>query len=259
MTVKEWIENGCNYDEGVALFAKLSPKSNLNGFFKGDPRFKERPIKLKYELLKIQPSGTNSKKQISKPKMQPQVRVNRVINTNNDSTVDVGKLENNDAYPELIQDAINLYSSLYKQRAIKYNERTALGFDNTADLVSKRKEMSDEIIDMSNKMELLWKVKDEFDRMGTIPEENVASSVESEKDVPLPNSVDELKKLKKNLQTNNSKDGNLLDYQSKAAKQRKTPMPEGPRRTKIEARIKDKIAKIAEIDIKLKALQNETN
>jgi hypothetical protein len=129
-----------------------------------------------------------------------------------------------------------------------------LGFDNSPALVSTRKLMSDEIIELSNQMDLLFEVKKQYEEKGIVPENNVALQLMAHNEEELPNSVTELRKLKKNLQTNNSKDRNLLEYQSKASKQKKTPMPAGDKRFKIEERIKARDKQIDVIDDKLKQL-----
>ena len=84
-----------------------------------------------------------------------------------------------------------------------------------------------------------------------IPEESeVFPPAENEETEPDITSLDEteLKKQKKNLQSSNSKDQTILDYQSKERTEMKTPMPNGPKRVKIEMRINDRNKKIVEIE-----------
>jgi hypothetical protein len=65
-----------------------------------------------------------------------------------------------------------------------------------------------------------------------------------------------LKRKKKNLQTANTKDNNLLLYQNKSKLDSKHPMPEGPKRTKIETRIKNRKLQINDIETQLSELEN---
>ena len=57
-----------------------------------------------------------------------------------------------------------------------------------------------------------------------------------------------LKKQKKNLQSSNSKDQTMLDYQATEKSETKNPMPKCPKRAKIENRIGQRNQKIEEID-----------
>jgi hypothetical protein len=67
----------------------------------------------------------------------------------------------------------------------------------------------------------------------------------------LPDDVEILKKMKKNQQSANTKDQSLLDYQSEKQGTVKKPMPNGPKRMKLENRIKARLKMIEEIDYKL--------
>jgi hypothetical protein len=74
----------------------------------------------------------------------------------------------------------------------------------------------------------------EFDEKGLIPEVDAVFPPEgNEQAEPDLASLDEaaLKKQKKNLQSSNSKDQTILDYQSKERTEVKIPMPNGPKRS----------------------------
>jgi len=57
--------------------------------------------------------------------------------------------------------------------------------------------------------------------------------------------------MKKNLQTLNSKDQSMLDFQSPNHTGQKMPLPNGPKRSKLETRIRDRIKLIEEIEIQI--------
>jgi len=63
--------------------------------------------------------------------------------------------------------------------------------------------------------------------------------------------------LKKNLQSANTKDQNMLEFQDAKKGDKPNPMPAGPKRQKLEFRIKDRIAQIEEIDYKILSLDNQ--
>lgn len=262
--VQNWKIKGSNYLEGCSLLLMIDPRNRFHGFLKGSPDFKDRRNKLEYELKKA--SGITVLKALKAERNQavnkpPKARPPRQLvnmQSHSDQMIDIMNADKSpkkpkpgDVVPEVIQDCKNLYSSLYKERSKIYESRTALGFDNTADLVDKRKTLTEQITDLSGKMELLYETISTWENTGRLPENNISSSLICANDEPLPNSVDELKKLKKNLQTNNTKDRNRLNYQTASSKQRKTPMPDGPKKVKIEKRIADREQRISDINEKL--------
>jgi hypothetical protein len=127
---------------------------------------------------------------------------------------------------------------------------TGMPESNAESVCAKRKELFDLIKSISARLEILYSAKKEFDEKGIIPQENEVFPIETEDAEPDIASLDEaaLKKQKKNLQSSNSKDQTILDYQSKECTEVKTPMPNGPKRVKIEMRISDRNKKIVEIE-----------
>lgn len=262
--VQNWKNKGSNYLDGCSLLLMIDPKNRFHGFLKGSPDFKDRRNKLEYELKKA--SGITVLKALKPERNQavnqpPATKAPRQFvrkESHSDQMIDIMNAEKapkkpnpGDVIPEVIQDCKNLYSSIYKERSKIFESRTALGFDNTADLVDKRKTFTEQIMELSSKMELLHETISTWESTGQLPERNVASNLISAEGEALPNSVDELKDLKKNLQTNNSKDRNRLNYQTARSKQRKTPMPDGPKKVKIEKRIADREQRISDINEKL--------
>lgn len=273
MTIDEWIEKGCDYNTGVEIFAQLSSNKSLVTFFRQDPRFKERPVKLYNELMKLKAkeSDVAVASVVIKPlppKAPPKLTVetsSRDVKFPNPykltitKTFEDGELTNVtaeaiDTYPPVIQSAIDMLSSFYKEKAKLWNEREQLGYDNTADIVAKRKKLSDAIVDITNKMDPLYKIRNDYVASGIVPETITPSSITTESKDELPNSIEDLKALKKGVQTNIAKDRNRLEYQSPNKQKVKTPIPEGPRRTAVEARIAERLELVKKIDEKLKSL-----
>jgi hypothetical protein len=69
--------------------------------------------------------------------------------------------------------------------------------------------------------------------------------------VELPDDQEELKKMKKNLQSANIKDQCMLDYRQTTKGEKKNPLPDSPKRTKIGLRMKQRDTAIEAIDYKL--------
>jgi len=285
MTINEWIEKGCDYNSGVEIFAKLSTNKSLVTFFRGDPRFAERRGKLYHYLMKLKPKEGEVVAVKLPPKEVPKVVSSVTIEKKDanppidwhgesplmgsiggvavfkDGTVSLidskeEGLEDNtgSSYPPVIHSAINLLSSLYKEKAKLWNEREQLGYENTPDVVLKRKKLSDMIVDITNRMDPLYKIRTDYFSSGIVPEDIKPSTMVVEDKEELPNNIEDLKALKKGVQTNIAKDRNRLEYQSPNKQKVKAQMPEGPKRTVVEERIKERMELVKKIDDKLKSM-----
>lgn len=159
-------------------------------------------------------------------------------------------------YPKVIRRLKMEYQENYQVRSMLHKKMTKDIPDNNAiENVTKRKELLVEIHTKSARMEYLYRFIKKYEDYKVVPlEEEVWPR---EKTVDLPDDIEELKRLKKNLQTNNSKDSNLLLYQQKTKAEKENPMPVGPKRTRIELRIKKKEKEILAIDNKIVELENK--
>jgi hypothetical protein len=115
--------------------------------------------------------------------------------------------------------------------------------------MNDRSNLFQKISKISAEMELIHHFTQQYEKDGTIPEEKEIWPVKKEK--PLPKDHAELKKIKKNLQSSNSKDNNRLNYQDTKKHEKLNPIPPGPKRQKIEKRIKSRLSEIQEIEQKL--------
>jgi hypothetical protein len=275
MTIDEWVEKGCDYNTGVEIFAQLSNNKPFINFLRGgDPRFAERKGKLFHHLMKLKPKAgdvpvnTGDPVKPLPPKAPPKVVIEStsmdvkiplphkltITKTFEDGELTNVTAEAIDTYPPVIQSAINMLSSFYKEKAKLWKEREELGYDNSSNVVAKRKALSDSIFDITNKMDLLYKIRNDYFTFGIVPENVTPSSITIENKDELPNTVEDLKTMKKNVQTNIAKDRNRLEYQNPNKQKVKTPIPSGPKRTTIEKRIEERLELVKKIDEKLKSL-----
>ena len=159
-------------------------------------------------------------------------------------------------YPVVIRRVIMEYAELFQERSQLHTVMGRLPESNTDSVCAKRKELFDLIKTISDRLELLYNTQEAFTKEGSIPDESVLfppadkPEVEHSIDTTLMDE-DALKKQKKNLQSGNSKDKTFLDFQSKESQGSKNPMPNGPKRTKIEMRIAERNKKIEEIEVLL--------
>ena len=237
--INNWIKNGFNYDEGVAILASISRyKALANSIANRPHRYTE---KLRYELFKI--AGFKFEE------IHPSA-----INTENNSktTPEIKSFKDGQLPPE-VEKAIKFHSDAFKTRAILHEAMANLGNKNTPEIIAEREDMSNQIAVCSEIIELMWKANEEYKVNGTLPDvDAIVAQLNAKADEPLlPETLNELKELKLNIQKSISADRFMLDYQQKTKGKNKNPMPNGPKRTKIDLRIKQKEAELSEIEIKL--------
>ncbi len=267
--VISWIKSGMNYTIGVDLLVELTRKQSFYNLFTG--KNKSLPDKLAYEICKaaMLANHVTWKDFIQKVKMEnateisakteieeykPMVLDAEFTKTENNSSVEESEfLETKPLtqYPSIIRRIIHEYAALFQERSKLHSVMTDMPESNAESVCAKRAEIFDLIKSISARLEILFEAKKAFDEKGIIPEESkVFPPVGKEVAEPDITSLDEatLKKQKKNLQSSNSKDQTMLEYQSKERTEVKTPMPNGPKRAKIEMRIRERNKQIEEIE-----------
>jgi hypothetical protein len=273
--VTEWVRNGMDYNQGIALLVQVTGQKYYAGMFAG----KQRTMgdKLAYELLKNSGVATlaNWKDFIAetrrepfvsaerRPTLQPVEKFKAVATFTIPSDIPLSVVVETigtkplDEYPKVIRRMIHEYAELFQERSKLHEVMCQMPESNAESVVTKRQEVFSVIKSISNRLEILYSAKDAFDKKGTVPNEK-------ELYPDLPNEADEqpvskyagmdteeLKRQKKNLQTGNSKDQTILDYQGNENHDVKTPMPNGPKRIKIEMRIQERNKWIEEIEMML--------
>ena len=278
LKVLNWIRSGMEYTSGVDLLVELTRKQTYYNLFTG----KDITLanKLAYEICKaamladhitwkdfireVQAGNIVSE---NRPTDFPDVKMPEQIagNENNpkicipDSAGTTETIETAETietkplseYPTVIRRIIHEYAALFQERSKLHSVMSDMPESNAESVCAKRAELFDLIKSLSARLEILYESKKAFDEKGIVPEESevfpLVGKEEAEQDIT---SLDEatLKKQKKNLQSSNSKDQTMLEYQSKERTEVKTPMPNGPKRAKIEMRIQERNKKIEEIE-----------
>jgi hypothetical protein len=251
--VNKWLESGCDYDEGVNLLASFPAHKQMAKIIAGRPhRYTE---KLRYELLKCASadSGATSLETIKLAGSTPQPINNSTIQPLNKSTTQQLNPSTQKQLPPEVEHVIKLHADAYKTRAILHSAMAELPSENTEGLIKKRKEFSDQIAECSKVIDAMHKAKDEYYVNGTIPDIKAitANNAESSNPPDLPDDLQNLKDLKKQIQSLLSKDQHMLDYQQTKKGNNLNPMPKGPKRTKIELRMKSRTEALETIERKL--------
>lgn len=248
--VLNWIRAGCNYNHGAMLYQEIGRNESLKRLFPGKQH--RYASKLMHELCKS--AGLELGQSVPKPKPMPPAPPKT---PHREPTPFDDPEEQFDAkvagHPRVIRRVIMEYAELFQERSKTHALMIGMGDSNAEAVKVKRKELFDHVKALTIRLETLFAVQEAYKKNGEVPtEESLWPKPKAEP--KLPDDVDELKKMKKNQQTANVKDQTMLDYQAKKKGDKKNPLPAGPKRMKLENRIKARSKKIEEIDYKLNTL-----
>lgn len=178
------------------------------------------------------------------------------------------KEDDENQLPASIRKIIYTISDDYKARSVLHKQLTELPEDNSEETVTKRKAVAAGIAALSKQMTLLYNLKKKYDADGTVPtdeemdeaffdpdsEENKDNDEGKEDLAPLPETKEELKKLRKSEATKLLRARNMLLYQQETKAEKENPMPESPKRVKYETKVSTLEKRVSDIDYKIAAL-----
>lgn len=162
------------------------------------------------------------------------------------------KEDDENQLPPIIRKIIYEFSDSYKSRSMLHKDMGDLPEDNSPDTVSKRKALVNAIAALSARMKVLYDFRKQYEDNGTIPTDedlNVdyhdPDAAEKEDDalpieeIVLPESVDELKKVRRSEATKLTRARNMLLYQQEAKPKPvvENPMPDCPKRVKYQKKV----------------------
>jgi len=157
-------------------------------------------------------------------------------------------------YPKVIRRLKYEYSDLFNKRSLLHKRMRNIPPENSQQNMNSRAVLLQDIRDITIRLEFLYAFIDDYENRGVVPVSEEIWPAKEENQ--LSDDPQELKRIKKNLQSANTKDRNQLQYQQKSRGEKEKPMPEGPKRRRIEFRIKNREAQIEKIDQKLVDLEN---
>ena len=285
--VLQWLSSGCDYNQGLALLSQTGKHKNLIRSITGRPA--RYAAKLKVELLKSAglPYITQPPQQEKLPEKLPEI-VEKVIREHSETFLLRSRLHEQlrslppDNDPSSVKQRKNLSDSLsllsariellFAAKEAWYNEGllpdAAILFpqppsacpDSACDSVCDSA-CPDSACDSARPASACDSARPASAcpasaRPLTRASERASECASERASDPrasdtLPTTPQELKKLKKNLQTSNTKDQNFLEYQDISKADKPNPMPSGPKKLKLENRIKTRLAQIEQIDYKL--------
>lgn len=276
--VLNWWHNGRDYQMGVMLLSKLSKRKNnvlVQTLMKpGKEKFQKNHDKLHYELpkaaglnwQKMPAMPDNAKKEIQKKEKKPEtdpsttLRVTEKVKQPAAAKQKAPPVPDEPAgqYPKIIRRLKMEYQEQYTARGLLHKKMKAVPAENSPKNMETRAIWLKDMKAISAKMDFLYGFIERYEKTGVVPlEEEVWPKKEKKRPAPeKPMTADELKKRKKNLQSSNTKDRNQLLYQKNRKGRRENPMPDGPKRKKLELRIKKREQEIEEIEMKIVELEN---
>jgi len=285
LKVVAWIKSGMNYNDGVTLLIELTNKQSYSAMFIG--RESSMKNKLPYEICKASQLAdfTNWKVFIQKIKNASPSAATQFISPQEkklaqhySKSFDASKVElsvsipnspeeiddskNAEAYPPVIQRVIFETASLFQKRRALHLQMCQLPENNSTSVILQRADFFASIKSISERLKVLYDARQSYTEKNILPDERILFESVAVPDNNLKNKVQkletistldaaDLKKMKKNLQTLNSKDQSMLDFQSPNHTGQKMPLPNGPKRSKLETRISDRIKLIEEIEIQI--------
>ena len=267
--VLQWIESGCDYLQGTMLYGQFGKNIFLKADFHGKQR--KYATKIIYELCK---SVGLDYAQLQKDNLIPIIKESLIkelpstaSRSGSITPIDTSVSEpvedmpeslsatNIAEYPPIIRRIIAEYAETFQERSKTHRILTEMPQGNSQALKTKRAEIFDLVKAFTIRLEYFFKIRQLFEQNGELPlEDEVWPKPQEMQETTLSEDPEELRKMKKNQQTANTKDQNMLDYQTMVKGDEKKTMPFGPKRTRIENRIKGRLKFIQEIDLKLVSL-----
>lgn len=241
--IQGWLDSDRNYIVGVQLYITFGRNKTLKNLF---PNREHRyGSKLSYELSKL----------IGKPEFKANPIVVKapiasdVIPVPGDITIE------KDSIPKIIARIILAIRENYQKRSKLHQKLKKLPPDDRSVNVVHRRGLVQGMSKLSERVDFLTNTRKKWEKTKVLPDPEVVFKKEKTDKAPVVD-ITTAKKLRLNLLKNLASDRNLLKYQSKKKLADPCPMPEGPNKTKVLSRIKEKEAKVKTYD---KIIDNGTS
>lgn len=157
--------------------------------------------------------------------------------------------------PQEIKDIVFEFRRAYIERDKLHRMLAGLGEDNSMDVVEKRKNLSDGINRLSEEMDRMYPLFDEYVKKHAV---RTVNEPKPYKEIPTKREgnieampTENLKFMKKSLSTKILRATNRLLYQSETKQEKANPMPDGPERVKYETKIKMLSGRLEQIKMEL--------
>lgn len=172
--------------------------------------------------------------------------------------------------PEVMQLVVKAYADAYKQRAKLARQRTEIGENNDDESVARRKQIGEQMDQLTIYMDVLAPLKEAYDHDGTVPDRATFYSIKNysmvtkcmaafdqrpkvtvgKVDYHLMYTV-QLRTRRKSLTNQITRKENQLLYQSNSKQAVENPMPDSPKRVKLLKQIESLKAERSKVEYEL--------
>lgn len=172
--------------------------------------------------------------------------------------------------PEVMQLVVKAYADAYKQRAKLARQRTEIGENNDDESVARRKQIGEQMDQITSYMDVLAPLKEAYDHDGTVPDRATFDSIKNysmvtkcmaafdqrpkvtvgKVDYHLMYTV-QLRTRRKSLTNQITRKENQLLYQSNSKQAVENPMPDSPKRVKLLKQIESLKAERSKVEYEL--------
>lgn len=176
--------------------------------------------------------------------------------------------------PEVMQLVVKAYADAYKQRAKLARQRTEIGENNDDESVARRKQIGEQMDQLTSYMDALAPLKEAYDHDGTVPDRATFDSIKNysmvtkcmaafdqrpkvtvgKVDYHLMYTV-QLRTRRKSLTNQITRKENQLLYQSNSKQAVENPMPDSPKRVKLLKQIESLKAERSKVEYELASRQ----
>ena len=267
-----------SYDEGVRILTRSGYKSNVASLLsrKGELGWTMEKLSLCLrELIQVYYDPSD-------PRFDNKVADVDDLNDRSGKTVSAKetdmvmkesvKPEKMRQMPEVIQAVTRAFADAFKQRAKLHRRRAALDESNDASVKKERARLSAEMDALTEYMDALWPLREAYDKQGVIPSKEQLAAIgkrkgakskgqgakDMEQEAGNTNrasldgvSTDKLKTRRKSVVTMLTRKRNMLVYQQDTKGEKENPMPECPKRVKIERQMTELTDELTRIDYEL--------
>ena len=167
--------------------------------------------------------------------------------------------------PEVMQLVVKAFADAYKQRARLARQRTEIDESNDDESVARRKQIGEQMDQLTSYMDALAPLKEAYDSNGSVPSredfDKIAASVMQPEVKPAKadnTSVDyksmdteSLRKRRKSLTNQITRKENQLLYQSDSKQAVEKPLPDSPKRVKLLKQVENLKAERSKVEYEL--------
>ena len=164
--------------------------------------------------------------------------------------------------PEVVQAVTRAFADAFRQRSKLNRQRAALGEGNEPGVKEERARLSREMDSLTEYMDKLWPLRQAWDERGEVPggvpkmganrDKTVGKEDKDDKDANEGRqTTEQLKTRRRSIVTQLTRKRNMLRYQRPTSGREENPMPDCPKRVKIERQIAHLTDELTRIEYEL--------